>query len=505
MSLVCVRETGCDMNHGAGFFSGKRNLSGVVSGFSASASDMGMWIILMLPGSIYAFGAHKVWIAIGILLGTAFNWWVIAERLRAYSAHLDATATIPDFFEARFHDQRHIIKLLLGIVMFAGTLLVSGAFLAEGAKMLQVFFEMDYLDAIIFLMIAVVAYVCIGGFFAVCRMDVLFAFFMLISVVAVSVIAVIDMGPRSIVPNLIASFKTAGMDVSAKNFLYILIEDGTTISVKSLISEVAVGLCYCGMPHVLMRFIATRDEKEIVRARKLALVWQLFFFAVICVLGVIGRAYLYPLILENNNMEYRFVYSQMLKQLAENGAINSVVCGCLVCFLFTTFFSGFASKLLLAGATMLYDIPCDAFKKRQDDKMKRIALRVAVLLFAIFACIIASKLQNGIVIIEFVWQVFGAIFGPVLFFTLFWKRTTLTGIVSGMLLGAASVVVWKYFAVVYDVTLDCNVTFEQMTGYDGVLVGIFITSLVIMICAAFRKRINPEILKEFEDVQNGVI
>ena len=241
------------------YFLGGRNLGGWVAALSAQASDMSGWLLMGLPGCIYAFGANQAWIAIGLFLGTVFNWLLVSGRLRRYTIKAGNAMTIPEYLSNRFHDNKNILKTISAIVIVVFFLVYTASAFAAGGKLFSSVMKIDYHVALTIGAIVILAYTFLGGFIAVCNTDFVQGTLMLIGILTVPIVAVMLMGTGHIIPNLIDS----GLTVDAKDFLNIFSENGKPISPISIASQLAWGLGYCGMPHILVRFMAVRDDKEL--------------------------------------------------------------------------------------------------------------------------------------------------------------------------------------------------------------------------------------------------
>ena len=292
------------------YFLGGRNLGGWVAALSAQASDMSGWLLMGLPGCIYAFGTNQAWIAIGLFIGTVLNWIFIAGRLRRYTIRAGNALTIPEYLSNRFGDKKKILMAISAVVILIFFLVYTASAFAAGGKLFSSIAKIDYHTALFVGAAVILAYTFLGGFLAVCKTDFIQGMMMLIGILAVPIVAVMLMGTGSIIPNLIDS----GVE-DASDFLNIFVENGKPITAMSIASQLAWGLGYCGMPHILVRFMAIKDEKELSKSKKVAIVWVLLSLVVACIIGVIGRAYLFPTVLSTEGSQYENVYIEMIMKM----------------------------------------------------------------------------------------------------------------------------------------------------------------------------------------------
>lgn len=481
------------------YFLGGRNLGGWVAAFSAQASDMSGWLLMGLPGGIYAFGANQAWIAIGLFLGTVFNWLFISGRLRSYTIKAGDALTIPEYLSNRFRDNKNILKAISAIVIVVFFLVYTASAFAAGGKLFASVTNLDYHWSLTIGSIVILGYTFLGGFLAVCNTDLVQGILMLIAVLAVPIVAVMLLGTGNIIPNLIDS----GLTVDAKDFLNIFMEDGKPITLVSILSQLAWGLGYCGMPHILVRFMAVRDEKELAKSRRIAIVWVLLSLAVACIIGVIGRAYLYPTVLSTEGAEYENVFIEMIKKIFLTDTNLPLIGGLFLCGVLAAIMSTADSQLLVSSSAVANDLMLGVFFKNMKDKHILIASRVSVIVIAVIAYLIAWNPDSSIMLlVSDAWAGLGSAFGPAILMSLYWKRTNLAGAASGMITGGLVVILWDYIKLV---RLDGEwVTLGTYTGVYSLLIGFFISLLVIVVVSLCTKPVSDEIVREFEEIQNGV-
>lgn len=501
VGMLLIGITSAKKNKNADdYFLGGRNLGGWVAALSAQASDMSGWLLMGLPGCIYAFGANQAWIAIGLFLGTVFNWLLVSGRLRRYTIKAGNAMTIPEYLSNRFHDNKNILKTISAIVIVVFFLVYTASAFAAGGKLFSSVMKIDYHVALTIGAIVILAYTFLGGFIAVCNTDFVQGTLMLIGILTVPIVAVMLMGTGHIIPNLIDS----GLTVDAKDFLNIFSENGKPISPISIASQLAWGLGYCGMPHILVRFMAVRDDKELAKSRKIAIVWVLLSLAVACIIGVIGRAYLYPTVLGTEHSEYENVFIEMIKKVFLVDTKLPLIGGLLLCGVLAAIMSTADSQLLVSSSSVANDLIAGVFFKKMSEKSIMIASRITVIAIAIIAYIIAWNPDSSIMaLVSDAWAGLGSAFGPTIFMSLYWKKINMPGAAAGMISGGLTVIIWDYIKFI---KLDgVRVTLATYTGLYSLLVGFFVSLLFIVIFTLSTAKVSDEIVKEFEDVKNGIV
>ena len=432
-------------NSAEDYFLGGRQLNGFVAALSAQASDMSGWLLMGLPGSVYALGTGQSWIAIGLFIGTVCNWLFISGKLRRYTIRANNSLTLPTYFENRFHDKKRILLLISSITIVI---------------------------------------------FAVCVTDFIQGNLMLIGLLVVPLAAWGIVGTGN-VANLLESSGAVG---GAAGFLS-LVNDGTgTYSAVDIISQLAWGLGYCGMPHILVRFMAVRDEKELKKSKGIAIGWVALslFFAVI--IGVIGRAYLYPELLTDGAEENVFIH--MIIKLFTQDVKAPIIGGIFLCGILAAIMSTADSQLLVSASSMAEDIFKGVVKKDADDKTVLRISRITVLVIAVLAYIIALNPNSSIMeLVSNAWAGLGSAFGPTVLMSLYWRRTNLQGAVAGIAVGALTVIVWDYIPFVSGQTLGA------VTGLYSLAVGFALSLAAIVAVSLLTPAPDAEMLREFDDVK----
>jgi sodium/proline symporter len=325
---------------------------------------------------------------------------------------------------------------------------------------------------------------------------------MLVGILAVPIVAVMLIGTGNIVPNLMNSIKTDGLAASAPQFLDIFYDGDKRISFINILSQLSWGLGYCGMPHILVRFMAIRDEKELGKSKKIAIVWVLLSLFVACVIGVVGRAYLDPAVLDATSSEN--VYIEMIKKIFMEDTRLPLIGGILLCGILAAIMSTADSQLLVSSSAVSKDLCKGVMFKNMSDKQVLLVSRITVFAVALIAYFIAWNPDSSIMgLVSDAWAGLGSAFGPTILLSLYWKRINLYGAAAGMISGGVTVIIWDYIKCM---KLDGEmVTPATYTGLYSLLVGFVISIVVIILVSLLTPKVDDEILQAFDDVKNGAV
>lgn len=474
-------------NNTEDYFLGGRGLNSWVAALSAQASDMSGWLLMGLPGSIYALGTGQAWIAIGLFIGTALNWLCIAKRLRRYTIVANNSLTLPEFFENRFHDKKKILLGISSIVIVIFFLVYTASALASGGKLFNMVFGVDYHIALAIGAIVILTYTFLGGFLAVCTTDFIQGTMMLIALLVVPIAAYNMIGT-----DLGTAVVNSG--VASSDYMSLFSNGGKPYSFVDIISQLAWGLGYCGMPHILVRFMAIRNEKEIKKSSTIAIVWVAVSLFAACAIGVIGRAFLGGILKDSEN-----VFIQMIQHVFSSNIVLIFIGGLFLCGILAAIMSTADSQLLVCASSVSKDIYKNILKPESNDKKVLKVSRITVLVVAVLAFLIAWNPNSSIMnLVSDAWAGLGSAFGPLVVCSLFWKRTNLPGAVAGILSGGLFVIIWDYLPIINGDTL------YAATGIYSLLLGFFISLACIVIVSLCTKKPDQEILDEFEEVNNYV-
>ena len=462
-------------NHStADFYLGGRKLGPFVTAMSAEASDMSSWLLMGLPGVALATGLPEAfWTALGLGIGTYINWLVTAKRIRRYSQKLGAV-TVPDFFSRRYHDKGHILSVIAALVIIVFFIpYVASGFNACGT-LFSSLFGVRYSTAMLISAVVILIYTSLGGFLAASTSDLIQSVVMTCALIVVVGFGISSAGGWSKVAENAASLPgylnlTQGYDAST----------GTAASYPPLVilSTMAWGLGYFGMPHILLRFMAIKDEKKLSLSRRVATVWVFIAMGVAILIGVVGSA-----MIANGSVaplasgDSQRIIIKIAELLSSHGVLAALVAGVILSGILAATMSTADSQLLAAASSVTQDLLGDTFKVKLSDKAAMIIARAAVLVIGVIAIVWAWKEGSVFTIVSFAWAGFGAAFGPTMLLALFWKRSTKAGAVAGMLAGGVMVFVWKYLVRPLGGILDI---YELLPAFlCGILVNVIVSLAV---------------------------
>ena len=425
------------------FYLGGRKLGPLVTAMSAEASDMSGWLLMGLPAVALMTGLPEAtWTAIGLAVGTYLNWLFVAKKLRIYSQKIDAF-TLPEFFSKRFGDKAHIITAISAIFIVVFFVPYTASGFAACGKLFSSLFGMDYLTAMIISAAVIVIYCTLGGFLAASTTDFIQSIIMTIALVVVLGFSEgIMHGFDNIFAN-VASL-TGYMDL----FKGFNVATGETMSYGALpvASTLAWGLGYFGMPHILLRFMAIEDENKLKLSRRVASVWVVISMGVAVLIGIAGYSLMNSGILPayESATAAETIIVDISKVISQYGYIPAFVAGVILAGILASTMSTADSQLLAAASSVSQDLIQDTFRVKLSEKASLWIARVSVVLISVVAAIMASDPDSSVFqIVSFAWAGFGAVFGPVMLFALFWKRANKWGALAGMLAGDITVLVWK--------------------------------------------------------------
>lgn len=490
------------------YFLGGRSLGPWVAAMSAEASDMSGWLLMGLPGVAYWCGlADAFWTALGLAIGTYINWLIVAKRLRNYSQVAGNSITVPDFFSNRFKEDK---KILLGIssvfILVFFTVYAASCFVTCG-KLFATLFGFDYRLMLIIGAVFVVAYTLIGGFLAESVSDFMQAVVMITALIVMIAVGVTKAGGFGAV---IENSKNISGFLSIKDIANPIVdESGRQISVwgkplfgekssygfLSAVSMLAWGLGYFGVPQVLLRFMAIRKPEELKRSRRIATVWCVISLFATVMIGIIGRTLL-PV---NETLSTKSGAENILIVLSTE-YLPIIIAGLIMVGILAATISSSDSYLLIASSAVSVNIYKGIVKKNEKTSEKTVMWlsRIMLVLIAIVGVVIAWDEESVIFsLVSFAWAGFGATFGPIMLFSLFWKRTTRTGAIAGMITGGVSVFVWK---LVLNNLLSSKV---PLFAIYELLPAFLLSAAVIVIVSLLTKAPGKEIEKEFEAAKNA--
>lgn len=482
------------------YYIGGRSLGPWVAAFSAEASDMSGWLLMGLPGLAYWTGlADAFWTAIGLAIGTYINWLLVAKRLRHYSQVANNSITIPDFFSNRFHEKKKVIMMISSVLILVFFCVYASSCFVTCGKLFSAMFGFSYQSMMIVGVLLVVTYTFLGGFLAESASDFMQAIVMVLALVIILTLGIVNAGGLGNVidnlnniPGFLEFFSISSPVVDEAGVQVVqngtpLFNDAAPYSTLSAVSMLAWGLGYFGVPQVLLRFMAIRKADELKKSRRIGTVWVLISLGSSVVIGLIGRN-LYPTAL-NTASDAENIFS-----LLASAMLHPVFAGLVMAGIFAATISSSDSYLLIASSAVAKNIYQGIFKKDATDKQVMKISRITMILIALFGAIIALD-ENSVIfsIVSFAWAGFGAAFGPLMLFSLFWKKTTRAGAIAGMLSGAAVVFIWNLFI-------------KPLGGIFAIyelLPAFIISSIVIVVVSLITNDVTDEMKREFDMAKEG--
>lgn len=484
IGIMSMRKT----NNTEDYFLGGRGLNGWVAALSAQASDMSGWLLMGLPGSIYALGTGQAWIAIGLFLGTVANWLFISKRLRRYTIVANNSLTLPEFLENRYHDKKRILLLISSVVIVIFFLVYTASALASGGKLFNTVFGVDYHVALAIGAGVILTYTFLGGFLAVCTTDFVQGTLMLIGLLVVPILAY-----GFVSGDFTANLAATG--VNYDDYMSLFSNGGKPYSFVDILSQLAWGLGYCGMPHILVRFMAVKSERELKKSSVIAIVWVFLSLVMACVIGVVGRAFLAPVVLDSAASESVFI--ELINRVFNDKLALPFIGGLFLCGILAAIMSTADSQLLVCASSVSKDIYKNVVEPKASDQTVLKVSRITVIVVAVAAFFIAWDPNSSIMkLVSDAWAGLGSAFGPIVVCSLFWKRTNLAGAVAGILSGGLTVIIWDYLPVVNGETI------YAATGIYSLLVGFAVSIVCIVVFSLMTKAPSQEIVAEFERVQS---
>ena len=490
------------------YYLGGRSLGPWVTAMSAEASDMSGWLLMGLPGVAYWCGlADAAWTAIGLALGTYLNWLIVSKRLRRYSIRANNSITLPEFFSNRFREKGKVIMTISALfILVFFTVYAASCFVTCG-KLFSTLFGLDYKLMMFIGAAFVLLYTILGGFLAESASDFMQAIVMIVALAVIVSIATISAGGIGAVvdnaqsiPGFLEFFGLANPTVDADGVQQVAngaaqFGEAKPYGALSVASMLAWGLGYFGMPQVLLRFMAIRKEKELKASRRIAMIWVVISLAVAVFIGIIGRQLYMTGVLTENVPLTAAAAENIFINLSES-FLPPILAGFVMAGILAATISSSDSYLLISASAFAKNIFQGVIKKNATDKQVMLVTRITLLAIALIAMIFALDEKSVIFnIVSFAWAGFGATFGPIMIFCLFWKRTTRWGAVAGMVGGAAMVFIW-------------NLLIKPIGGVFGIyeLLPAFIFSCIcIVVVSLLTKKPSEEIEEDFEAVRTGAV
>ncbi|NVN80102.1 sodium/proline symporter PutP [Vibrio sp. Scap24] len=459
------------------YFLGGRSLGPWPAALSAGASDMSGWLLLGLPGYAYAAGFEAFWLAGGLLVGTWANWLISAKRLRTYSITTESL-TLPEFLSRRFNDNSKLIQTISAFFILLFFLFYTSSGLVAGGKLFETVFGLDYTTAVIIGTVCVVSYTLFGGFLAVSWTDLVQGLLMSAALLIVPIAAMngglgqLSTDLHNINPELLTLWNDA---------------KGEPLSAIAIISLAAWGLGYFGQPHILARFKATRSNKDLTTARRIAVVWSALSMVGAMLVGLVGLIYV------TNSGAPKLDDGEKIFMLLVNAMFHPVIAGILLAAILAAIMSTADSQLLVSSSALAEDLYKQVLKKdATSEEIVRVG-RFAVILISLIALVLAMTPDSSVLgLVSYAWAGFGAAFGPAIVLSLYWSRMNRNGALAGIVVGGVTIVLWKQF------------TGGWFDVYE-IVPGIILSTISIVIVSLITGEPEDEVKKQHAEFEKNLV
>lgn len=471
IGLYAYKQSTSDVS---GYMLGGRNLSPSVAALSAGASDMSGWILMGLPGAMFVTGLSSAWIAIGLIIGAWLNYFLVAPRLRVYTEKANDSITIPDYFSNRFNDKSNLLRVVSAVVIIVFFTLYTSSGVVAGGKLFESSFGLTYEMGLYITTGVVVLYTLFGGFLAVSLTDFVQGCIMFIALILVPAVA------YSLLENPLESTLNS---VNPQMLSWI-----GAGSVLGIISAMAWGLGYFGQPHIIVRFMSVRSVKDMPTARRIGMTWMIVAAIGAVGTGIFGAAYTYEhnIIVEDPETIF-LVLSELL--------FHPLIAGFLLAAILAAIMSTISSQLLVSSSSLTEDFYKTFLRKEASDTELVLVGRISVAAVALLAIYLAYDRDSSILdLVSNAWAGFGAAFGPLVLFSLYWKRMNFAGALSGMIVGAVTVLVWIYG--------PFTINGESLSSFMYEIVpGFILASIAIVVVSLATSEPSSEITAMFDEVE----
>ncbi|MFI3240359.1 MAG: sodium/proline symporter PutP [Bacteroidales bacterium] len=452
----------------ATYFLADRNVNPYVTALSAQASDMSAWLFMSLPAAAYLFGYQAAWIAIGLFIGTVANWELIAKRMRNFSYIFGESITVPQYIENRFGGKSPILRLVCAIIiLFFFLLYVASGYSAE-AKLFEEVFGIDYQTGLFLGATIILFYTFIGGFLAVCWTDFYQGILMFATLIAVALILYTQITATEVKEITSATFVTKSLF-------------SNDISWGTILSGLSWGLGYFGMPHIIVRFMSIRSSREVRTSKRIAYIWVGISLLAAIAIGILGKPYLIGegiTYVNQTQAEKLFIY-------LSTTLFNPWISGILISAILAAIMSTISSQLLVMGSAMVSDI-YSHINSKSGNQENMLLSRMSIILITLLALVIAWNPNNSVMsFVSYAWSGFAATFAPVILLSLHWRRMTMRGAISGLIVGAIAVITWE------------SLSMEAHTELSATLPSFALSSATIIIASLLDKRPTSEIIDKF--------
>ena len=472
IGLYAYRKSTSDIE---GFMLGGRNLSPSVAALSAGASDMSGWMLMGLPGAMYITGMSSLWIAIGLVLGAFVNYIVVAPRLRTYTEVANDSITLPDFFENRYNDKSRLLRIVAGVVIVVFFTLYTSSGIVAGGKLFESSFGLSYEIGLYITAGVVVAYTLFGGFLAVSLTDFVQGCIMFIALILVPVVAISEVGGLAEMQSTVSKINPELLDMFSG------------VSIIGIISAMAWGLGYFGQPHIIVRFMAIRDVKEMPIARRIGMSWMIVSIIGAMATGLSGIAYVSKTGMKLDDAETIFI---VLSQLL----FSPLIAGFLLAAILAAIMSTISSQLLVTSSSLTGDFYQAFLHKEASEKQLVLVGRISVALVALVSISLAYDRNSTILtLVSNAWAGFGAAFGPVVIASLYYSKVTRNGALAGMVSGAVTVLIWIYAPITINGQALSSIMYEIVPGF-------IVSSFAIYFVSKYSGDVDDQMHSQFNEM-----
>ena len=476
------------------FYLGGRKLGPFVTAMSAEASDMSSYLLMGLPGLAYLTGVcDTFWTIAGLALGTYVNWLIVAKRLRKYTVICNNSITIPDFFANRYRDKK-VLKCVSAMIIIIFFVPYTASGFAACGKLFNSLFGINYMTAMIISAIVIIAYTSLGGFLAASTTDFIQSIIMTVALAIVVFYGIDSVGGMD---QVIANAKDLPGYFSFNSSYNAATNSANQYGIITIISTLAWGLGYFGMPHILLRFMAIDDPENVKLSRRIASTWVVISMAAAILIGIIGFSMSTEGILgAYGSFDSETIIVQISTVISKHGFIFAIVAGIILAGILASTMSTSDSQLLAASSSVTENMLDGVLGIKLSEKKKVIVARATVIVISIIAIFLASNPKSNVFqIVSFAWAGFGATFGPVMLIALFWKRSNKYGAIAGMLSGGIMIFLWKYVVRPLGGALDI---YELLPAF-------IVACIFIVVVSLLTPAPEKEIVEEFESVKTAQV
>lgn len=403
---------------------GGRKLGPIVGALNVGASDMSSWLLMGLPGAFYLMGLNQIWMVLGLVLGSFMSWTLIAKRLRKYTELRGDSLTISEFLENRFDDKSKIITIITSIIIiFFFTIYIASGFVG-GAKLFSQFLDISYQKALLISCIGIVSYALLGGFLAVSWADLFQGMLMLFVL---------------IITPIVVFYKS---DISALQYIEQIkaispehLNPFYNMNFLAIVGFLSWGLGYFGQPHIISKYMAIKNPEEIKTAKKICITWMSLSMIGAAIVGVLGFVYF----VKNPIKEPETVFIAITSEM-----FHPIFIGIFISAILAAIMSTINAQIIICCSALSQDFYRRFFRKKADNREMLLITRIFVVIVALLAATIALDEHASVLgLVARAWAGLGAAIGPIIIFALFWKKTTKTGAIAGIISGAVGAIVFS--------------------------------------------------------------